>query len=355
MIEHIRKIIISAKNTAIFGVPMPQISTCCYYYLQEPSILGTEITLSDFQGEQRLFAGGYFGIPLAAHDVQRFKKSKPRKGFHRYTYDIYNCIGIYLASPEDFNEDLSQKFSCPNLKFKYLICKIESSYISKLLTEISQTEDDYFTQIISFILTGSVPEDFESIIQKYINQDNFSDVIDLIILEDLQRALLTYGRTTFLNKSAYEMTVDILKHFSNSVKKLTLNRRKGKSFFDIKDEYDVQDILCVIFQSIFPTIEIEGFNQQFGGRSSRVEFFIREHGIMVETKMIKEKDENHKKFVKEIQEDMELYHKNPDLEELIFFIYDPQDKTLNDQDFYCLEGKQSKRGHTFNVTVIIQP
>lgn len=354
MIGEIRKIIISIRDKCIGSSPTPKISLCCYYYLQDKSQLNGRVNISDFSEDKKLFACGYFGLPVDQTEFKRLKKSKPRKGFH-YTYDIYNCIGLYLSSPEEFKEELHQKFCCPDLKFKYLISKIEASYVPELPLEISNIEGNYLAPILTFILTGSEQDKLGWAFQKYINQDNIGDLIDLIILEDLQNALFTYGRTTFLNKTAYDITIEILGRFSNSIKKLILNRRKGKELFIIKDEYDVQDILSTVFQSIFPTIEIEGFNQQFGGRSSRVEFFIREHGIMVETKMIKEKDDNHKKFVKEIQEDMELYHRNPDLEELIFFIYDPEDKTLNDHDFYDLQGEQIKRDHKFNVTVIIQP
>jgi len=348
MINILNEIILTYKKNLLKD---DLISTFCYYYLQDRSSLNEVLTVTKIKGEKQIYISGYIGKKLTRKQIDKLKNQIIKKGFH-YTYDIFCLIGLYLASPNSFEQEIKKKFSYSDIKIKYLIFKINDIFKDKLLQDLEQ-QNNILSTILLYVIDQGQIQEIDSSIQWLINREDF-DVIDLIILEDLQKNLLSNSLPTFLNKNALDLVLEILSRFNNSIKKITINRRKGKEKFKIENEYDVQDILCTIFQSIFPKIEIESFNPQTGGRSSRVEFFIEEYGIMVETKMIKESDNSHRKYITGIQEDMELYHKRTKLKDLIFFIYDPFKITLSNNDFYSLEGEQTKRGHRFNVKVVIQ-
>ena len=67
--------------------------------------------------------------------------------------------------------------------------------------------------------------------------------------------------------------------------------------------------------------------------------------IILEIKMIKESDKDEKEFVKQIKVDIESYYReNPKY--IIFFIYDPQKKTINNNNFYGLQSIIKKEDET---------
>ena len=142
-----------------------------------------------------------------------------------------------------------------------------------------------------------------------------------------------------------DIIINILKEFPNSIKSLTIKRRKDHDKFIINDEYDVQDLLNLILKSIYPKIVPEENTPQVGGKTERADFIFNEFGIILEVKMIKKSDKDEKKFIEQIKIDIESYYRyNPKY--LIFFIYDPQNKTTNKNHFYDLQGITTKNDDT---------
>ena len=72
--------------------------------------------------------------------------------------------------------------------------------------------------------------------------------------------------------------------------------------------------------------------------------------------MIKDSDNNEKEFIKQIKIDIESYYRN-NPKYMIFFIYDPQNKTVNKNHFYDLQGNTRKVDETgeyqFEVITIL--
>lgn len=101
----------------------------------------------------------------------------------------------------------------------------------------------------------------------------------------------------------------------------------------------------MILKSVFPKILQEENTPQVGGKTERTDFMFREFGIILEIKMIKESDKDEKEFIKQIKIDIESYYReNPKY--LIFFIYDPQKKTINNNNFYDLQATIEKEDET---------
>lgn len=88
------------------------------------------------------------------------------------------------------------------------------------------------------------------------------------------------------------------------------------------------------------------------GLSSRIDINIPSEGIMIEIKMIKSKDKDHKKFIKELKEDVVNYSAWDKLRHLVLFVYDPYNKTTDDNDFSELENVL-KESRTFTIHSIL--
>ena len=90
-----------------------------------------------------------------------------------------------------------------------------------------------------------------------------------------------------------------------------------------------------------------------GSKYNKIDLIVREEGIMIEVKMIKEKDTNEKEFIEQLKNDIQSYYKYKFLKDLLIFVYDPQNKTRDVQNFYDLNGTQEIKDIRFNILVVI--
>ncbi|MBM4056231.1 MAG: response regulator [Planctomycetes bacterium] len=153
--------------------------------------------------------------------------------------------------------------------------------------------------------------------------------------------------------SGINLIEKILANFSNSIIKITKNRRKAHDLFKVVDEYDVQDIIYTMLKPIFNDITDEDPVRKVGGKSSKIDFFIPSENIGLEIKMIKENESDESKYIDELKKDFESYSIE-DMEYLICFVYDPYKKTNDANNFYSLNGKRNIKNTHFNVKCIVQ-
>ena len=163
--------------------------------------------------------------------------------------------------------------------------------------------------------------------------DSF-DAIDLCLLEAIQMKAL---EIKFINQSAVDIVKNVLNSFNNSIKRITSDRYGGKPGLIIENEYDVQDILFSMLKGLFNDLEREDPISKIAGKSSRIDMNIRSYGIMIELKMIKQTDKDHKKYIEELKLDIINYSAWKELKDLILFTYDPYNKTTDDNHFKELE------------------
>lgn len=231
--------------------------------------------------------------------------------------------------------------------------EFEQDFLSKLKFE--QT-DEVPTKILKYIYQNN----FETEIDNFIASLSRSELetIDLIVLAELQSHFSKQAvtKTTYKNLSAKDLIIEILENFENAVKKITdLTLRYGKdkqnrNLIAIKDEYDVQDLLYFSLKSVFPEIKYEDDTSNYGGSAKRLDFYLKDEGIIIEVKHIDNADD--KKYTKQMKEDLQSYHVVNTLTDIIFFIYAPN--AIQDiNNFNELEGEQTIQGKTFNVKVIV--
>lgn len=100
-------------------------------------------------------------------------------------------------------------------------------------------------------------------------------------------------------------------------------RHDGRSTLDVKDEYDVQDLLHALLKVFFEDIRDEEWTPSYAGSCSRVDFLLKKEKIVVEVKKTHEQLRD-KKIGEELVIDINKYKSHPDCKTLICFVYDPE-------------------------------
>jgi hypothetical protein len=223
------------------------------------------------------------------------------------------------------------------------------------MLQILRTEEvksDPYYSIIFAIFDNSAfsLNEIKTILQQFLTSYNEFDVIDLHILETIHKKNMD---VSFCQYSAVDTVLRVLNNFSNSIKKVTTDRYNNRSGIEIKDEYDVQDMLFSLLKGFFPDLEREDPVPKLAGKSSRIDLNIRSQGIMIEVKMIKEKDKDHRKYIEELKVDIINYSEWKELKYLILFTYDPYRKTTDDNHFKELEGINERNGVRFFVHSVL--
>ncbi len=325
------------------------LNTLAYLRLRDYDAI-KNLNLDRFFDIEKVAAYGYEGKTI---DREYFERSinRPQNKGTSYSENVFQLVGLYLSFPNEIRDKLNKKFINTSIKNKYFISKFDSAF---LLSTDSFSPKESVDFIIGKILGFNVDDKQLIYALQYLIQ-NAKDVIDLLILEDYYSVLVgsLIVKNRFLDKDSKTLVCDVLNEFSNSVRKITQNRREGHEVFTIKDEYDVQDLLYFLLKSIFPTLKEEDPTPRVGGKFNRIDLIIREEEILIEVKMIKSGDSNEKKFVEELKTDIQSYYQCQWLKHLICFVYDPYKKTKDKQNFYDLIGPQSIKNVNFYVDVIV--
>jgi len=115
----------------------------------------------------------------------------------------------------------------------------------------------------------------------------------------------------------------VLNRFHTIVRQLR-RRHDDRSTLDVRDEYDVQDLLHALLLSITDDVRDEEGSPSVAGSSPRIDFLLKVERILIEVKMTRS-GLTDKKLGDELAIDIQRYRGHPDYDTLVFFIYDPSD------------------------------
>ena len=101
-----------------------------------------------------------------------------------------------------------------------------------------------------------------------------------------------------------------------------LQRRENRATLEIKDEYDVQDLLHALLRLYFDDIRPEEWTPSYGGGSSRMDFLLKGHDIVVEAKITR-KGLTAKEVSEQLIIDAAKYRQHAECKTLICLVYDP--------------------------------
>ncbi|WP_083488338.1 transposase [Stenotrophomonas koreensis] len=131
------------------------------------------------------------------------------------------------------------------------------------------------------------------------------------------------------------------------------HRRKGTQPLSFGSEYDVQDLLHALLRPWVSDIRPEEFTPSYAGSSTRMDFLLPAHKLVIETKIVR--DRAHARRVgDELIVDIDHYRRHPSCQSLWCVIYDPDQLITNADGLKTdLQGPRSSNDGTVHVRVFV--
>lgn len=124
--------------------------------------------------------------------------------------------------------------------------------------------------------------------------------------------------------SSMNIVRKICSQFYIVAKQLGDHRHENRDTIIIKDEYDVQDLLHALLKIFFDDIRPEEYTPSYAGKSSRMDFLLKNEKIVVEVKKTR-KGLKGKQIADQLIIDIDRYKAaHLDCETLFCFVYDPE-------------------------------
>lgn len=146
-----------------------------------------------------------------------------------------------------------------------------------------------------------------------------------------------------------EIIAPILENFDRFANTL-LRRHKDRTALEIRDEYDVQDLLQGILRLFIEDVRTEDYVPSYAGGNSRTDFYLPKMNTYIETKMTR-KGLVDKKIGEELSVDIIRYGNQ--CKNLICFIYD-KDKLL-ENPHGLIEDLEKLSSERIRIKVYISP
>jgi hypothetical protein len=152
---------------------------------------------------------------------------------------------------------------------------------------------------------------------------NASACTELIknLIEQIEKGvILVDGKNTNTN---YLSDLDIIFSRFHNVARQLRSRHANRNTLNIKDEYDVQELLHALLRLYFDDIRPEEWTPSYAGGSSRMDFLLKNEKVVIEVKKTRSSMSD-KDLGEQLIVDIEKYQTHPDCERLICFVYDPE-------------------------------
>lgn len=149
-----------------------------------------------------------------------------------------------------------------------------------------------------------------------------------------------------------ELLLVLVKNLRRAMHPLT-HRRKGAVALSFETEYDVQDLLHALLRPWVTDIRPEEFTPSYAGSSTRMDFLLPAHKLVLEMKFVR--DANHAtKIGNELIIDIEHYRRHPQCDALWCIVYDPHHLITNAEGLKKdLEGERKTNDGTVNVKLLV--
>jgi hypothetical protein len=130
------------------------------------------------------------------------------------------------------------------------------------------------------------------------------------------------ARASHGRPAALTTITGVLRRFPAIVRELGKRHNQRPSLVDVKDEYDVQDVLRGVLSGLFDDVRDEENTPSHAGLRSRMDLLLKREQIVIETKMTRD-NLGQRKVAEELAVDKELYRSHQDCRTLVCFVYDP--------------------------------
>ena len=131
------------------------------------------------------------------------------------------------------------------------------------------------------------------------------------------------------------------------------HRRKGAQSLSFDTEYDIQDLLHSQLRPWIADIRPEEFTPSYAGSSTRMDFLLPAHKLVLETKRIRDRP-HAAKIGDELIIDIEHYRRHPDCDRLWCIVYDASQFIQNPSGLITdLEGHRATSDGSVDVRVFV--
>jgi hypothetical protein len=135
----------------------------------------------------------------------------------------------------------------------------------------------------------------------------------------------------------YSIVENLCSRFHLAAKQL-LARHNSRSTLQVTDEYDLQDLFHALLQLFFDDVRAEECTPSYAGKCCRMDFLLKEHALVIETKMTRS-GLSTKELTSQLIEDVARYAAHPGCRTLVCFVYDPENRVVNpvglERDLSC--------------------
>jgi REase_DpnII-MboI len=131
-------------------------------------------------------------------------------------------------------------------------------------------------------------------------------------------------------------------------------RQRNRPPFEVRSEYDVQDLLYALLRSAFEDARREEWTPSQAGSAKRIDIVIPSTDAVVEAKFVRSRP-HARSIADELRVDFECYHEHPSCKHLIALVHDPSGHLSDPSQFSSdLSGLRQKGDHSFDVTVLVR-
>lgn len=161
-----------------------------------------------------------------------------------------------------------------------------------------------------------------------------------------------HGSTPSKPAKVEELLAIIVRGLRRSMHPLT-HRRKGAQSLSFGSEYDIQDLLHALLRPWISDIRPEEFTPSYAGSSTRMDFLLPDHSLVIETKIVRDRA-HARKIGDELIIDIDHYRKHPDCRSLWCVVYDPDQLITNSRGLKTdLEGVRKSKDGEVSVRVFV--
>lgn len=182
----------------------------------------------------------------------------------------------------------------------------------------------------------------------------FGRVLPQVAAEQLMDAMdhCEVSRAPVKPDKVEELLEIVIRGLRRAMHPLT-HRRKGFQPLSFGSEYDVQDLLHALLRPWISDIRPEEFTPSYAGSSTRMDFLLPAHSLVIETKIVRDRA-HAKKVGDELIIDIEHYRRHRECKRLWCVIYDPDSLITNAEGLKVdLDGSRSSKDGDVVVKVFV--
>ena len=217
-----------------------------------------------------------------------------------------NIIGDLRVLSDKCNRDVDKKYP---FNYEYYLKEL-----NRILTDLGQISPETVEGI------GLIEDAKHKAPQGGMSGEQDAKLREISAVTD--KVLSRLGKLTEENVRPEVMLENLFDRFHLIVRQLR-DRHDSRETIDVKDEYDVQDLMHALMKIYFDDIRPEEWTPNYAGSSSRMDFLLKNERLAVEVK--RSRDALRDKVIGEqLIIDIAKYKEHPDCETLVCFIYDPE-------------------------------